>query len=67
VTGMDDALAKLVRFLSEANPEAMKQLKQTFWADTTNWESLLEQRAAISGTLALSDHTRAAIAKFERR
>jgi len=67
VTAMDDALAKLVRFLSEANPEAIRQLKQSFWADTSGWESLLERRAAVSGSLALSDYTRAAIAKFERR
>lgn len=66
-TQMDEALAKLVGFLSQANPDAIRQLKQTFWADTSDWDALLDRRAAISGALALSDHTRAAIAKFERR
>ena len=45
----------------------MRQMKQLFWADTRDWETLLDQRAAISGTLALSDHTRAAIQRSERR
>lgn len=67
VSQMDEALDKLVRFLSEANPEAIRQLKQIFWADTSDWEALLERRAAISGSLALSHHTRAAIEGFARR
>jgi len=61
---MDAALEKLCVFLNSANPEAIKRLKQVLWAGTEDWEQLLEKRAAISGALALSEHTRAAIAKF---
>jgi methylglutaconyl-CoA hydratase len=61
---MDAALEKLCVFLTSANPDAIKRLKQVLWADTEDWEQLLEKRAAISGALALSEHTRAAIAKF---
>ena len=64
---MDAAMEKLVQFLSQSNPEAIKQLKQVFWADTDEWDALLERRAAISGALALSAHTRAAIEKFEKK
>lgn len=67
VKEMDDALGKLVQFLSASNPEAIRQLKTAFWADTQDWPDLLERRAAISGALALSAHTRAAIEKFEKR
>ena len=67
VEAMDTALAKLMNFLAGANPEAIKQMKKTFWADTEHWEALLEKRAAISGALALSVHTRAAIERFEKR
>jgi methylglutaconyl-CoA hydratase len=67
VEQMDEAIAKLLEFLSGANPEAIKQLKLAFWADTADWDQLLERRAAISGALALSAHTRAAIEKFEKR
>jgi methylglutaconyl-CoA hydratase len=64
---MDKALAKLLQFITAANPEAISQLKRTFWADTADWEQLLDRRAAISGALALSAHTRAAIDRFEKR
>lgn len=64
---MDKELEKLVAFLAQSNPEAIKQLKAAFWADTDEWEQLLERRAAISGALALSAHTRAAIEKFEKK
>ncbi|MEX2177546.1 MAG: enoyl-CoA hydratase/isomerase family protein [Gemmatimonadaceae bacterium] len=67
VATLDAALDTLVRFLAGANPDAIRQLKQVLWADTGGWEQLLAERAAVSGALALSDHTRAAIQQFERR
>ena len=54
------------RDLAAANPEAIRQLKQAMWSDVGDWDQLLERRAAISGALALSAHTRAAIEKFEK-
>ena len=63
---MDKALTALLDFLSAANPEAIRQFKKALWADTPDWPQLLEQRAGISGALALSAHTRAAIERFER-
>jgi methylglutaconyl-CoA hydratase len=67
VGDLDKALEKLLAFLAQANPEAIRQLKHAFWADIGDWPALLERRAAISGALALSAHTRAAIERFERR
>lgn len=64
---LDTAIEKLLLALSQSNPEAIKQLKQTLWSDTDDWDELLDRRAAISGALALSAHTRAAIEKFEKR
>jgi len=64
---LDEALEKLTTFLTTANPEAIRQLKHVFWTDTEDWPALLDRRAAISGALALSAHTRAAIEKFEKR
>ncbi|HMC57184.1 MAG TPA: enoyl-CoA hydratase/isomerase family protein [Gemmatimonadaceae bacterium] len=63
---MDAALEKLIAFLSGANPEAIRQLKQAMWTDVGDWDQLLDRRAAISGALALSAHTRAAIERFEK-
>jgi methylglutaconyl-CoA hydratase len=64
---LDEALERLMVFLSQANPEAIRQLKHAFWTDTEDWPALLDKRAAISGALALSAHTRAAIEKFDKR
>lgn len=64
---LDEAVDKLVAFLSAANPEAIRQLKHVFWDDVGGWPELLERRAAISGALALSTHTRSAIERFEKR
>ena len=67
VGAMDTALDGLLSFLAAANPEAIRQFKKVLWADTQEWPQLLEQRAGISGALALSAHTRAAIDRFESR
>ena len=44
----------------------MAELKRTFWKGTEDWGDLLEERAATSGRLVLSEFTRAAIAKFKK-
>jgi methylglutaconyl-CoA hydratase len=45
----------------------MLQLKKVFWHGTENWDTLLSERAAISGKLVLSDFTRNAIAAFKAK
>ena len=42
----------------------MAKLKQVFWEGTDHWDSLLVERAGMSGSLVLSDFTRKAIAAF---
>ena len=36
-------------------------IKRTFWEGTDHWETLLAERAAMSGALVLSDFARRAI------
>jgi methylglutaconyl-CoA hydratase len=67
VTEMDAALDARAKALAASNPEAMARLKKIFWAGTEHWEQLLDERAAMSGTLVLSDFTRDAIARFNQR
>ena len=64
---MDAALDTRARTLAASNPEAMAMLKKIFWAGTEHWEQLLDERAAMSGALVLSDFTRDAIARFNQR
>ncbi len=63
----DAYIAHLAEKLAASNPEAMRLLKQVFWEGTENWRSLLEERAAMSGRLVLSDFTVKAIEQFKRK
>jgi methylglutaconyl-CoA hydratase len=65
VEEMDVAIAVLANRLAGSNPEAMTELKRIFWKGTDDWDSLLIERAGISGRLVLSDFTRNAINKFK--
>ena len=44
-------------------PDALTQLKRVLWEGTNHWETLLFERAAISGKLALSDFTARAVGR----
>ena len=64
---MDGAIDEFAQRLAASNPEAMAELKRVFWAGTDHWESLLPERAEISGRLVLSDFTREAINRFKEK
>jgi enoyl-CoA hydratase/carnithine racemase len=64
---LDAGVDTLAATLASSNPAAMAAMKRVFWEGTESWESLLAERARMSGALVLSDHTRAAIAKFKGR
>ena len=63
----DAAINKLAHKLATSSPEAMAELKKVFWRGTDEWDTLLTERAAISGALVLSDFTRNAINKFKKQ
>lgn len=64
---MDDEINRLSHTLAKSSPEAMAELKKIFWEGTENWDQLLSDRAAISGTLVLSDFTVNAINSFKKK
>lgn len=64
---LDDAVNRLAEKLAHSSPEAMAQLKKILWHGTENWDTLLAERATISGRLVLSDFTRDAINKFKAK
>lgn len=65
VQSLDEAVDALAGRLAASNPEAMSELKGTFWRGTEHWGTLLAERAAVSGRLVLSDFTKEAIARFK--
>ncbi len=64
---MDKAIDALAKRLASSSPEAMAMLKKVMWEGTENWDTLLVERAGMSGTLVLSDFTINAINKFKAK
>ncbi len=67
VEQLDAYLADFTARLASYNPEAMRELKRIFWEGTEHWDQLLDERAAISGRLVLSDFAKRAIEAFKAR
>ena len=65
--GMDDSIIRLSTTLSHSNPAAIIELKKIFWQGTEHWDHLLKERAAISGKLILSEHSKTFIQKFRKK
>jgi methylglutaconyl-CoA hydratase len=63
---MDKEVDNLALRLSQYNPEALREMKKVLWEGTENWDSLLEERAKISGKLVLSKTTKSALQKFKK-
>jgi methylglutaconyl-CoA hydratase len=64
---MDKGIEALATKLATSNPEAMSMLKKIMWEGTENWDTLLIERAGMSGKLVLSDFTVNAINKFKQK
>lgn len=64
---LDEEIARLSNQLSDYSPEAMRELKKIFWKNTGHWDSLLEERAEISGRLVLSEFARKSIKKIKNQ
>ena len=65
IEDMDKGIDVLATKLATSNPEAMSMLKKVMWQGTENWDTLLVERAGMSGKLVLSEFTINAINKFK--
>lgn len=65
VEELDQAVQKFAEDLCAYNPEAMKEMKRVFWQGTDHWDTLLSDRAEISGRLVLSDFTKETLKRFK--
>lgn len=63
---LDNAVANFAQKLSSYNPEALSEMKKIIWEGTEHWESLLLERAAITGKLVLSDFSKNALTQFKK-
>lgn len=66
IKDMDKEVEIFTVKLASYNPEALAEMKKTLWEGTENWNTLLSERAAISGKLVMSDFTKNALSKFKK-
>lgn len=62
---LDEAVQNFAENLCTYNPEAMREMKKVFWKGTEDWDTLLADRAVISGQLVLSDFTKETLRRFK--
>jgi methylglutaconyl-CoA hydratase len=63
---LDIDLAHFTSKLASYNPEALIEMKKVMWEGTAHWDSLLLERAAITGKLVLSDFCKNALSQFKK-
>lgn len=64
---LDEAVSALAKKISANSSEAIAEMKKIFWEGTENWESLLEERAEVSGKLVLSEYAKNYMKSFKSR
>ncbi len=62
---MDAAVAVFAANLCTYNPDAMAEMKKMFWTGCEHWDTLLLERAKISGRLVLSAFTKKTLKRFD--
>ena len=62
---LDEAVQAFAENLCTYNPDAMAEMKKIMWAGTDHWDTLLAERAVISGRLVLSDFTKDTLKRFK--
>ncbi|WP_242134583.1 enoyl-CoA hydratase/isomerase family protein [Aestuariivivens marinum] len=65
IEALDETVKTLATKLSTYNPKALQQIKQVFWEGTSHWDTLLLERAKISGKLVLSKFTKERLKRFK--
>ena len=63
---LEEVTLTLATQLASYNPDALRALKKVFWEGTSHWETLLPERAKISGLLVLSDFTKNALKAIKK-
>lgn len=67
IVEMDEKVNAFAGTLAHYSPEAMGEMKKVFWEGTENWDTLLKERAAVSGRLVLSQYAKNAIEKVRKK
>jgi methylglutaconyl-CoA hydratase len=63
---LDINITAFANKLASYNPEALTEMKKVLWEGTENWNTVLYERAEISGKLVLSNFSRKALSQFKK-
>ena len=63
---LDIAITAFANNLAAYNPEALLEIKKILWEGTENWDTLLYERAEISGKLVLSNRTKNILSQIKK-
>ena len=63
IAEVNEAVSRLAFTLARSSTDAMAELIEVLWKGTDDWDGLLQERAEFSGRLAMSDFSKAEIAK----
>jgi methylglutaconyl-CoA hydratase len=64
---LDSELEQFTNRLAAYNPDSLIEMKKIIWEGTDHWDSLLLERAAITGKLVLSDYAKNALEQFKKK
>jgi methylglutaconyl-CoA hydratase len=63
---LDSVLPAIAHRLSGMSRDAMAAMKRVFWEGTAHWDTMLFERAALSGRLIVSEPAQRAVAAFRK-
>ena len=65
-TELDTVITAFANKIASYKPKALVEMKKVFWEGTENWNTLLYERAEISGKLVLSDFSKKALNQLKK-
>ena len=66
-SALESVLPSFAARMARMHPPAVAQLKRVLWEGTQHWDTLLFERATISGKLVVSEYSRRVIAGFDQQ
>jgi methylglutaconyl-CoA hydratase len=64
---MDEEIQRFLSNVYHYSSAAMHEMKKILWHDTQHWDEWLQERAALSGKLILSDYCKNYIRQFKQK
>jgi methylglutaconyl-CoA hydratase len=65
-TELDIEIEAFANKLASYSPQALLEIKKVFWEGTENWNTLLYERAEISGQLVLTDFSKKVLNQLKK-